>query len=199
MACMGITNASSCMQQYCTCSAILRLPEIIRAMPCTPRLPVSECLCRWLSQEESAQLQRQLSAEHERSVILQRDLSVSLRDSKEGLFREKEIISQLEAQDEVCNTSAQLQNPAHATLAPASATPLGLQRSSCLHAVTTLLWPQVSRQVSSATHACPLGALPAPPPPSNASSAHLRMSWDPHLAISISIKTPILTYLSQTS
>lgn len=91
---------------YVQCNTILRLPEIIRAMPCTPRLPVSECLCRWLFQEESAQLQRQLSAEHERSVILQRDLSVSLRDSKEGLFREKEIISQLEAQDEVCNTSA---------------------------------------------------------------------------------------------
>ena len=54
-----------------------------------------------LLQEESAQLQRQLSAEHERSTMLQEDLSVSLRDSKEALFREKEIISQLEAQDEV--------------------------------------------------------------------------------------------------
>ena len=38
--------------------------------------------------------------------MLQQDLTVSLRDSKEALFREKDIIFQLEAQDEVCNTSA---------------------------------------------------------------------------------------------
>lgn len=52
-------------------------------------------------QDESAQLERQVRAEHERSVALQRDLAASLRDSKEALHREVDIMAQLEAQDEV--------------------------------------------------------------------------------------------------
>ena len=53
-------------------------------------------------QEESAQLEQRLSSERERSMMLQQDLGASLRDSKEALHREVDIMAQLEAQDEVC-------------------------------------------------------------------------------------------------
>ena len=43
-----------------------------------------------------------MTAERERSKLLQRDLAASLRDSKEALHREVEIMAQLEQQDEVC-------------------------------------------------------------------------------------------------
>ena len=56
------------------------------------------CLC---VQVESGKLQKVVSAEKERSGMLQRDLAASLRDSKEALHREVEIMSQLEQQDEV--------------------------------------------------------------------------------------------------
>lgn len=80
--------------------------------------PISEGIRHVMLQEESAQLQRQLSAEHERSKVLQEDLSVSLRDSKEALFREKEIISQLEAQDEVTPPLQMQQRLLHPPYAP---------------------------------------------------------------------------------
>lgn len=47
-------------------------------------------------------LEKALSGEKERSSLLQRDLGASLRDSKEALHREVEIMAQLEQQDEVC-------------------------------------------------------------------------------------------------
>lgn len=53
-------------------------------------------------QEESDALEKALSGEREKSSLLQRDLGASLRDSKEALHREVEIMAQLEQQDEVC-------------------------------------------------------------------------------------------------
>ena len=44
---------------------------------------------------------RQLGVEQERSRMVQQDLAASLRDSKEALHREVDIMAQLEAQDEV--------------------------------------------------------------------------------------------------
>lgn len=52
-------------------------------------------------QEESSALEKAMTAERERSKLLQRDLAASLRDSKEALHREVEIMAQLEQQDEV--------------------------------------------------------------------------------------------------
>ena len=59
-------------------------------------------------QDESAQLERQVGVEQQRSVALQRDLAASLRDSKEALHREVDIMAQLEAQDEVHTFSIHL-------------------------------------------------------------------------------------------
>ncbi|KAL3145047.1 hypothetical protein ABBQ32_003538 [Trebouxia sp. C0010 RCD-2024] len=62
------------------------------------------------SQGESAQLERQVGEQYKRSQMLQRDLAASLKDSKEALHREVEIMAQLEAQDErLLDVSAQLQ------------------------------------------------------------------------------------------
>lgn len=54
----------------------------------------------WL-QEESGSLQKALSAERERTAALQRDLGAFQKDSQEATHREKEIMAQLEQQDQV--------------------------------------------------------------------------------------------------
>lgn len=59
-------------------------------------------------QGESAQLERQVGEQYKRSQMLQRDLAASLKDSKEALHREVEIMAQLEAQDEVRHPLLQL-------------------------------------------------------------------------------------------
>ena len=59
-------------------------------------------------QGESAQLERQVGEQYARSQMLQRDLAASLKDSKEALHREVEIMAQLEAQDEVQHLLLQL-------------------------------------------------------------------------------------------
>ena len=54
----------------------------------------------WL-QEESGSLQKALSSERERSAALQRDLGAFQKDNQEATHREKEIMAQLEQQDQV--------------------------------------------------------------------------------------------------
>lgn len=49
-----------------------------------------------------------MGEQYKRSQMLQRDLAASLKDSKEALHREVEIMAQLEAQDEVQHLLLQL-------------------------------------------------------------------------------------------
>ena len=52
-------------------------------------------------QGESGKLEQKLVAEQQRSGVLQTDLAASLKDSKQALQREVDIMAQLEAQDQV--------------------------------------------------------------------------------------------------
>ena len=52
-------------------------------------------------QEESGELEKLLGVEREKSSRLQHDLAASLKESREALHREKDIMTQLEAQDQV--------------------------------------------------------------------------------------------------
>ena len=53
-------------------------------------------------------MQQQLAVERQKTAMLQRDLQAAVKDSKEAIHREMDVIAQLEAQDQVRSPTADI-------------------------------------------------------------------------------------------